>query len=81
MNKFGIAILIPVFATVLLFEDSYAHGFGERYDLPLPLYMFIIGGSVVVAVSFLLVSFFMKFESSINRSFTITFLDLSRPHI
>ena len=81
MNKFGIAILIPVFALVLLFEDSYAHGFGERYDFPLPLYMFIIGGSVVVAVSFLLVSFFMKFESSINRSFTITFLDLSRPHI
>ena len=78
MNKLGISILITLFARVLLFENSYAHGFGERYDLPLPLYMFIIGGSVTVAVSFLLVSLFMKFESSINRSFTITKNETSR---
>lgn len=30
-----------------------AHAFGARYDLPVPLYLFIIGGAVVVGVSFL----------------------------
>ncbi|MQG19139.1 MAG: hypothetical protein FI687_05130 [SAR202 cluster bacterium] len=78
MNKFGLSILIPFFVTILLFQNTYAHGFGERYDLPLPLYMFIVGGAVTVAVSFLLVSFFMKFESSISRNFTFVFLDLSK---
>lgn len=32
-----------------------AHAFGERYDLPLPLYLFVIGGALVVVLSFLLV--------------------------
>ena len=32
-----------------------AHAFGERYELPLPLWMFVVGGAAVVALSFLLV--------------------------
>lgn len=32
-----------------------AHAFGERYDLPIPLYLFILGGALVVVASFLLV--------------------------
>lgn len=32
-----------------------AHAFGKRYDLPIPLYLFIIGGGLVVIVSFLIV--------------------------
>src|ERR1035437_1939019 len=32
-----------------------AHAFGKRYDLPVPLYLFVIGGAVVVFVSFLFV--------------------------
>ncbi|MFL6139349.1 MAG: hypothetical protein ACJ74O_16310 [Frankiaceae bacterium] len=32
-----------------------AHAFGVRYDLPLPLWLFVLGGAVVVIVSFLLV--------------------------
>lgn len=31
------------------------HAFGERYELPLPLWLFVVGGAVVVLVSFLLV--------------------------
>ena len=30
-----------------------AHAFGARYDLPLPLYLFVLGGAVVVVLSFL----------------------------
>lgn len=32
-----------------------AHSFGERYDLPLPLVLFVLAGGLVVILSFLLV--------------------------
>jgi hypothetical protein len=32
-----------------------AHAFGPRYDLPIPLYLFILGGAIVVVVSFVFV--------------------------
>lgn len=32
-----------------------AHAFGARYELPLPLYLFVTGGALVVVLSFLLV--------------------------
>ena len=32
-----------------------AHAFGKRYDLPIPLYLFVVGGVLVVIASFLLV--------------------------
>ena len=33
-----------------------AHAFGERYDLPIPLSLFVIGGALVVIASFVLVT-------------------------
>jgi hypothetical protein len=32
-----------------------AHAFGARYDLPIPLYLFVLGGALVVIASFLIV--------------------------
>ena len=32
-----------------------AHSFGERYDLPIPLALFVLGGALVVVLSFVLV--------------------------
>src|SRR5690349_14010585 len=32
-----------------------AHAFGARYDLPIPLLLFVLGGAAVVVLSFLLV--------------------------
>jgi hypothetical protein len=32
-----------------------AHAFGARFDLPIPLYLFVIGGGLVVVLSFVLV--------------------------
>lgn len=32
-----------------------AHAFGERYDLPIPLVLFVLGGALVVVLSFVLV--------------------------
>jgi hypothetical protein len=36
-------------------EIVLAHAFGPRYELPLPLYLFVAGGALVVLLSFLLV--------------------------
>ena len=48
-------------------ESVYAHGFGERYSLPLPLSWFIAGGAVTVVLSFLMIGFFTREDS---RTFT-----------
>jgi hypothetical protein len=32
-----------------------AHAFGKRYDLPIPLWLFVVGGALVVLASFVLV--------------------------
>ena len=45
-------------ATAVL--PAEAHGFGERYDLPLPLSLFVIAGAVAVALSFLTAALFLR---------------------
>ena len=37
------------------FTPFLAHAFGKRYDLPVPLWLFVFGGALVVFLSFLLV--------------------------
>ena len=42
----------------------FAHGFGERYDLPLPLSYFAVGAAVAVILSFVVIGLFVRVESS-----------------
>ena len=37
-----------------------AHGFGERYDLPIPLNYFLIGAAATVAFSFVVIGWFVR---------------------
>jgi hypothetical protein len=37
-----------------------AHGFGQRYELPLPLSLYLFGGAAVVALSFLIFGLFLR---------------------
>ena len=41
---------------------AQAHAFGERYDLPVPLWMNVTGGAAVVVLSFVMAAWFMKPE-------------------
>ena len=43
-------------------SSAYAHGFGERYDLPLPLTYFAIAGASAVVLSFVVVGVFLRGE-------------------
>ncbi|MHB8719546.1 MAG: hypothetical protein ACYDAC_11750 [Candidatus Dormibacteria bacterium] len=45
----------PASHGALAFAPIIAHAFGKRYDLPVPLWLFVAGGAVIVFLSFLLV--------------------------
>ncbi|MCD6075498.1 MAG: hypothetical protein K0Q70_2381, partial [Rhodospirillales bacterium] len=54
---------MPLLALVILFGFpgvAEAHGFGMRYDLPLPLDYFIAGGAAVVFFSFVIAAIFLR---------------------
>jgi hypothetical protein len=45
-----------------------AHGFGQRYDLPVPLWLYLYGAASVVLLSFVLVGYFVG-ESDAPRRY------------
>ena len=47
-------------AVVLTPATAYAHGFGERYDLPVPLWLYVTGAGAAVALSFVVIGLFMR---------------------
>ena len=53
------ALLVPV--------PVYAHAFGQRYDLPIPLSYFMAGAAATVALSFVVIGMFLKGGSTEYR--------------
>ncbi|MYA96851.1 MAG: hypothetical protein F4X91_10645 [Nitrospinae bacterium] len=47
-------------AVAFLPTSALAHGFGQRYDLPVPLGLFILGAGASVVLSFLGMGFFVR---------------------
>jgi len=47
-------------ALALAAGPANAHGFGQRYDLPIPLSFYLTGAAAVVVVTFLIVSLFVR---------------------
>ena len=55
-------------------KSVYAHGFGERYDLPVPLWLYIWGAAAVVLISFLAMIRFLKRprdQAFVDKYFTV----------
>ncbi|MGO4380871.1 hypothetical protein [Pseudoduganella sp. RAF53_2] len=48
MKRWLLAAIVPL--------PAFAHGFGQRFDLPLPLWMFMAGAGATVAVTFALLA-------------------------
>ena len=59
-----VAALLFAAISVVFVPAVDAHGFGERYDLPLPLSLFVIAGAAAVALSFLVVAVFLRGEAT-----------------
>jgi hypothetical protein len=49
-----------VIALCLLASPAQAHGFGQRYDLPLPLSLYLFGTAAAVVLSFVIVGLFAR---------------------
>jgi len=47
---------------------AYGHGFGLRYDLPLPLQLWIVGAASTVFLSFLIVAIAIRANSAVEAS-------------
>jgi hypothetical protein len=57
----GLLVVGLLAAGAMVFAGpALAHGFGERYDLPLPLRFFVIAGAAAVALSFVVVAVFLR---------------------
>ncbi len=62
-----LAALVAVGALILAGETAYAHAFGQRYDLPIPLSYFMAGAAATVALSFVVIGLFLKGGSAEYR--------------
>ena len=60
MEKLKIILPVAAVAGSLVAWPAYAHGFGERTELPVPLGFFLIGAALAVALSFLFISVLVK---------------------
>src|SRR5262249_1900795 len=54
-------------AGLLQASPAAAHGFGQRYDLPLPLSLYLFGAAAAVVVSFIIVGLFVRGGASRTR--------------
>jgi hypothetical protein len=62
-----LAVSLPILLILTYIPSTIrAHGFGPRYDLPVPLELFLIGAGLTVALSFVLIAFFLK-QRNANR--------------
>jgi hypothetical protein len=47
-------------APALLATPAYAHGFGQRYDLPIPMSFYLVSAAAAVVVSFIIIGLFVR---------------------
>lgn len=60
MKHLKIVLLLFALGAALLARPAYAHGFGERTELPVPLGFFLIGAGAAVALSFAIIGVFVR---------------------
>jgi hypothetical protein len=58
-----LAAMLMGLTAALVASPAFAHAFGDRYDLPIPLNFFVVGGAATVALSFVVIGLFVKRES------------------
>ncbi len=52
--------LLVITAFCMEATPAWAHAFGQRYDLPVPLRLYLIGAGAAVGLSFVLMAFFFR---------------------
>ena len=65
MSMREIKFLLPLVAAAVALGAAptvWAHGFGDRYDLPVPLSYFVVGGGAAVVLSFAIIGIVVEAE-------------------
>ena len=55
-----VVLALLALGAALALHPLYAHGFGERTELPAPLGLFLIGAGATVALSFAVIGLFVR---------------------
>ena len=55
-----VAVIVTCLGVVLAVRPAFAHGFGQRYDLPVPLWLWVSGAALAVALSFVVMGLFIR---------------------
>src|SRR5690242_15771124 len=63
MTSFVLAAAMP--------SPLHAHGFGQRYDLPVPLWLYLLGAGATVGFSFVVVGALVPARASGKRSLQV----------
>jgi hypothetical protein len=58
--------LAPLLLILSTAGPVYAHGFGQRYDLPVPLWLYVSGAAATVVFSFVVVAIFLRGTSQFH---------------
>lgn len=45
---------------VISVQPAYSHGFGQRYDLPVPFWLYLVGAGAAVVLSFVVMALFVR---------------------
>ena len=54
------SLFAVVVAQFIYGKPAFAHGFGDRYDLPVPLWLYITGAGLTVAFSFVVIGAYLR---------------------
>lgn len=55
-----LGVPLTILLATLYSTPAYAHGFGARYDLPLPLWLYIFAAGAAVVLSFVVMTLFIR---------------------
>jgi len=66
LNRIWLKPLIVLLAVGLHGDLAAAHGFGQRYDLPVPLSIWVIGAGLTILLTFILASVFTRSHSGLQ---------------
>ena len=67
MRRLGAAGMLAAAGLAASAVPVYAHGLGQRYDLPIPLSYFLVGAAAAVALSFVVIGLFVRHEGGTFR--------------
>lgn len=67
-------LLLFTLTAAIVARPAYAHGFGERYDLPVPLEYYLVGAAAAVAFSFIIIAFLFRGTPNNNNYWRLNLL-------